>query len=79
MSTDTPRTDERLWKSENIVDGWDFCRTLERENARLRELIDQTALMLRGMMMDPAIPKHAKEALVSRIEKLEAVIEDQST
>lgn len=38
------------------------------------ELLDRTALMLRGMTLDPAIPKHAKEAMRGRIEELEAFL-----
>ena len=38
-------------------------------------LLDTTAAMLRGMTMDPAIPRHAKEAMWSRIATLEAFVE----
>lgn len=41
----------------------------------LLELIQNTAYMLRGMTMDPAIPKHAKDAMRSRITELEAAVE----
>ncbi len=41
----------------------------------LPDLIDQTANMLRGMTMDPAIPKHAKEAMWARIRTLESAAE----
>lgn len=36
------------------------------------ELIESTANMLRGMCMDPRIPKDTKEALWSRVSKLDA-------
>ena len=39
----------------------------------LLEALDKTALMLRGMTMDPAIPKHAKGAMLERIKELEAL------
>lgn len=39
------------------------------------EIIEQTANMLRGMTMDPAIPKHAKEAMRSRILQLDEAAE----
>lgn len=38
------------------------------------EMLDRTALMLRGMTMDPAIPEHAKEAMRARIKDLEAFV-----
>lgn len=45
----------------------------ELENALC--LLEETANMLRGMTMDPAIPERAKEAMRSRIAKLESFIE----
>ena len=41
----------------------------------LVSLIDETACMLRGMCMDPAVQAHAKDAMQSRVEKLEAAVE----
>ena len=41
----------------------------------LVSLIDETACMLRGICMDPAVPAHAKDAMQSRVEKLEAAVE----
>ncbi len=41
----------------------------------LLKTIDETACMLRGMTMDPAIPKHAKEAMRSKVTELEALVE----
>ena len=38
-------------------------------------LMEDTANMLRGMTMDPAIPEHAKEAMRSRSAELEAMVE----
>ena len=38
-------------------------------------LMEDTANMLRGMTMDPAIPDHAKEAMRSRFAELEAMVE----
>lgn len=40
----------------------------------LLELLESTANMLRGMTMDPAIPAHAKDAMRSRIERLESAV-----
>ena len=40
----------------------------------LLQLIEDTANMLRGMTMDPAIPKHAKDAMWSRIAELEQAV-----
>lgn len=34
-------------------------------------LLESTANMLRGMTLDPAIPKHAKEAMAHRISELD--------
>lgn len=39
----------------------------------LYSAINDTALMMRGMTMDPSIPQHAKEAMQSRIALLEGV------
>lgn len=41
----------------------------------LLSIIDETANFLRGMSMDPAIPKHAKEAILVRITTLDAIVE----
>lgn len=40
------------------------------------ELLESTANMLRGMTLDPAIPRHAKEALHSKIAELEKCVEE---
>jgi len=40
----------------------------------LLQLLEDTANMLRGMTMDPAIPAHAKEAMRSRISELEKAV-----
>jgi len=40
----------------------------------LLQLIEETANMLRGMTLDPAIPKHAKDAMRHRIETLEQAV-----
>ena len=39
------------------------------------QLLDDTANMLRGMKMDPAIPRHAKEAMGVRIQTIEEALE----
>ena len=39
-------------------------------------MIETTANMLRGMLMDPAIPRHAKEAMQARIIELEDLAVD---
>ena len=39
------------------------------------ELVEETANMLRGMCMDPRIPQDTKEALWSRVRKLDAATE----
>ena len=41
----------------------------------LRQSIVGVANMMRGMTMDPAIPEHAKSAMCSKINELEALIE----
>lgn len=38
------------------------------------ELMEETANMLRGMCMDPRIPQDAKEALWSRVGKLDSAV-----
>jgi len=43
--------------------------------AELLQLMEDTANMLRGMTMDPAIPAHAKDAMRKRITELEAAVE----
>ena len=47
--------------------------TTEKGNAmeKLIELVEKTACMLRGMTMDPAIPKHAKDAMRAKVTELE--------
>ncbi len=42
----------------------------------LLQMIENTANMLRGMTMDPAIPEHAKEAMRSRIVELERAVDE---
>jgi hypothetical protein len=39
------------------------------------QLIDDTACMLRGMTLDPAIPAHAKGAMQTKIQVLEEALE----
>jgi hypothetical protein len=39
------------------------------------ELLDSTANMMRGMCMDPRIPQDTKEAMWSRVRKLDAATE----
>lgn len=39
------------------------------------ELMEETANMLRGMCMDPRIPQDTKEALWSRVRKIDAATE----
>lgn len=41
----------------------------------LLQLMENTANMLRGMTMDPAIPEHAKDAMRLQIAELEAAVE----
>ena len=38
-------------------------------------MLEETANLLRGMTMDPTIPKHAKDAMRSSIAKLEAAVQ----
>ena len=45
------------------------------DHIELPELVEQTANMLRGMTMDPAIPAHAKEAMWARIRTLDSAVE----
>ena len=39
------------------------------------ELMEETANMLRGVCMDPRVPQDTKEALWSRVRKLDAATE----
>lgn len=39
------------------------------------ELLEETANLLRGMTMDPSIPKHTKEAMFHRIVEIDALCE----
>ena len=41
----------------------------------LYQVIDDTADMLRGMMLDPTIPTHAKAAIQCKITTLEYTLE----
>ncbi len=43
---------------------------------KVYELIENTANMLRGMTLDPAIPNHAKGVMQSRIQELEEALEN---
>lgn len=47
----------------------------EDDKEELLQLLESTSNMLRGMTLDPSIPRHAKEAMFSRIETLEAAVE----
>lgn len=42
---------------------------------RALELLRSTSLMLLGMTLDPAIPQHAKDALLARIDRLDNFVE----
>lgn len=44
-------------------------------NDEIYMLIDETANMLRGMTLDPAIPAHAKVAMQARIQMLDGALE----
>lgn len=44
-------------------------------NDELIEQLESAANFLRGMGFDPAIPKHAKEAIAAKVRDLDAVIE----
>ena len=39
------------------------------------QLLDDTANMMRGMTMDPAVPRHAKEGMGVRIQTIEEALE----
>ena len=41
----------------------------------LLQLLEDTANMLRGMTLDPAILQHAKLAMYKKIDELEAAVE----
>lgn len=41
---------------------------------KLLQLLESTANMLRGMTLDPAIPKRAKDAMWWRISEIEKVV-----
>lgn len=42
----------------------------------LYQMIENTANMLRGMTLDPAIPRHAKGAMQEKIQELEKAMEE---
>lgn len=42
----------------------------------LLDLAENTANMLRGMTLDPAIPQHAKDVMLDRIRELETAVEE---
>lgn len=46
-------------------------------NDDIYALIDETANMLRGMTLDPAIPQHAKSAMWALIQTLDEALEKQ--
>lgn len=46
----------------------------ENEKEELLQLLENTAKLLRGMTMDPAIPAHAKDSMMSRAKELEAMV-----
>ena len=39
------------------------------------KLLDDTANMMRGMKMDTAVPRHAKEAMVVQIQTIDEALE----
>jgi len=47
----------------------------EQELEEVLEVMESTANTLRGMTLDPAVPKHAKDAMWPVICKLESVVE----
>ncbi len=47
---------------------------LEIAHYEYRRQIKNAANMLRGMQLDPTIPEHAKSAMLSNIDELEAAI-----
>jgi hypothetical protein len=46
----------------------------EQQQEQALDLLETTALMLRGMTLDPAIPEHAKGAMRSRIQSIEEFV-----
>lgn len=38
--------------------------------------LENIANMLRGMMLDPACPRHMRQAMLSKIEEVEAFVEE---
>lgn len=44
-------------------------------NDEIYKLIENTANMLRGMTLDPAVPKHTKSAMQESIQELEESLE----
>lgn len=47
----------------------------EEKLEEVLDLLNSTALMLRGMTLDPAIPVHAKSAMLVKIHRLEEMNE----
>jgi hypothetical protein len=50
-------------------------RATTPERLTMIELVEETANMLRGMCMDPRIPRDTKEDMWSRVRKLDAAVE----
>ena len=50
-------------------------RSDDMDTDEIYQLIDDTANMLRGMTLDPEIPKHAKGAMQARIQTLDEALE----
>jgi uncharacterized protein (UPF0147 family) len=48
---------------------------MDNDDIQLWDLLEDTANMLRGMTVDPAIPNHAKEAMWNRISTIAAMLE----
>lgn len=43
---------------------------------KLLQMVESTANLLRGMTMDPAVPKRVRDVLNDRIDRMDALAED---
>lgn len=64
------------WRVRRFVDA-SGAASVPRDDEGLLMLLDNTSLMLRGMLLDPAIPEHAKAAMLNKITDLEDAIADR--
>ena len=75
MSITSERIREQGFFHALADDAADEIESLERKNGKLLQLLEGIANMMRGMIIDPSIPAHAKGAMRSRIAEIDADVE----